>query len=310
MNIRSDTLKALRARRSLSQDDLARATVGPEQVSVSTIKRIEGANGDYDANPRIAKKLAEVLKVEPATLAKEWQEPTDPEPRLREIGYRPHKAIIDDKTALAFQVVEQVYGIPIQSQILMAPLFSALLAEGSFAWRREKLAEVNETTDRLLSLAEGHLSFALGAARVSDGAFEEEQSIAKRDLFGREVEENALDYGYDPVGKNNPFADFLWDFGHKYDSADIVIDDGWGGWKTPEGMPEYEVAGDYLEEITGGDTWAEYALVRGHARIREIPKELMGKEATPARIAWLTSKVPAEDRTRQDTPLEELLQEL
>ena len=93
-------------------------------------------------------------------------------------------------------------------------------------------------------------------------------------------------------------AAFLQDIGDKLEGADILIFDGLGGWKTPEGMPGYRIAGDYFTEITGGDTWAEFALERGHTRIREIPKELMGEEATPARIAWLTSKVPAEDRAR------------
>ncbi len=306
MIIKSDTLKALRKLRSMSQGDLSRATNGPECVSISTIKRIEGAKGEYEANPRVAKKLAEVLKVQPVDLAKEPQDLADQETKLREFGYRPLKAVVDGETALAFQVVELLYGIPIQSQILMAPLFSALLAEGSFAWRREQLAAIDEAADHLMSLGGGHLSFAFAAARAQDGSAEEEVSISIRDLFGNEVGQRAFDLGYDP-SKNNPFAVYLRAFAAKSGAKEIAFDpDDVGDWKTFEGLPEYRIAPELIENLTGGDHWAEFALLRGYARIRDIPEELKSAEATSDRIKWLASRVPAEERARQEAMFKDI----
>lgn len=283
----------------MSQTDLSRATDGLERVSVSTIKRIESAKGDYDANARTIKNLAEVLKVQLEDLAKEPQAQDDSEKRLRESGYRPLKAVVDGETALAFQMVEHLYGIPIRSQILMAPLFAALLAEGSFAWRRERLVEIVEAADQLMGLGGGHLSFANAAYRVQEGSADEKDSISKRDLFGKEVGQDAFDFGFDP-SLNNPFADFLQDFANASGANDIAFDpDEFGDWKTPEGLPEYRIGARLIENLTGGDYWAEFALLRGFARIRDIPNDLAGEEATEARVKWLASKVPTEDRERQ-----------
>ncbi|PJN92957.1 hypothetical protein CNY89_25010 [Amaricoccus sp. HAR-UPW-R2A-40] len=47
------------------------------------------------------------------------------------------------------------------------------------------------------------------------------------------------------------------------------------GWKTSEGMPEYRIGADLIAQLTGGDPDAEYALLRGHVRLREIPVDLL-----------------------------------
>ena len=303
MIIKSETLKAFRSRHSMSQADLSRATDGNERVSVSTIKRIESANGEYDANARIVKKLAEVLKVQPEDLTKEPQPPQaqdddDRKKLLRESGYSPLKAVVDGETALAFQMVELLYGIPIRSQILMAPLFSALLAEGSFAWRRERLEAIDAAANELMSQGGGSFSFANAVCRVQNGARDEEDSISKRDLFGKEVGEDTYDLGFDP-SKNNPFADYLQDFATASRAENIAFDpDEFGDWKTPEGLPEYRIAPDVIEKLTGGDYWAEFALLRGFARLRDIPENLRGENVADTRIEWLASQVPTEERER------------
>lgn len=298
MIIRPETLKVLRKRHGMSQVALSWATDGLERVSISTIKRIESASGDYDANARVIKSLAGVLKVPPEDLAKEPQAQGDSEKRLREFGYRPLKAVVDGETALAFQMVEHLYGIPIRSQILMAPLFAALLAEGSFAKRRERLVAIDEAADQLMDLGGGHLSFAYAANRVQEGSADEKDSISKRDLFGKGVGQDAFDFGFDP-SLNNPFADFLQDFANASGAKDISFDpDEFGDWKTPEGLPEYRIGAEFIKNLTGGDYWAEFALLRGHASIRGIPDEYLGEAAAEARVKWLASKVPTEERER------------
>ncbi len=300
MIILPETLKALRKRHGLSQADLSEVKNGRGSVSTSTIKRIESAKGGYEANPRVAKKLAKALKVQPEDLAKEFRPQEDTEKQLRDVGYRTLKAVVDGETELAFQMVELLYGIPKQSQILMAPLFSALLAEGSLAARREQLGEIEAAAKTLNSMAKGHLMFAGDVAGVTDGADEERQSIKSRDIFGRNMVNEWPNSLFDP-DKQNPFADYLQAYCDKTGAENIVFDpDEFGEWKTREGLPEYRIAPDFIKKLTGGDFWAEFALRRGHATILDIPKELRGPEVIEERVNWLAAKVPAKVRERQE----------
>ncbi len=43
-----------------------------------------------------------------------------------------------------------------------------------------------------------------------------------------------------------------------------------------------------------------------HARIRDIPEELKSAEATSDRIKWLASRVPAEERARQEAMFKDI----
>ena len=70
----SEILRTLRKRRRLSQQALAEATRGRNKVGVATIKRIEAADGEYEAHSRVAKALAQALHVSVEDLAKEPQD--------------------------------------------------------------------------------------------------------------------------------------------------------------------------------------------------------------------------------------------
>ena len=218
--------------------------------------------------------------------------------------------MIDAETALAFNMVEHLYGIPVRSQILMAPLFTALLAEGSFNWRRKRVAAIEEAAERLHSLGGGHFSFAYAAYRATDGAADERDSIAKRDLFGAHVGDDAFDLGFDP-SENNPFADYLADYLHVFaEEAEakktITLETG-SGWKTSEGMPEYKVGADIIGQVTGSDQEAEYALMRGHVRLKDIPDELRGDDKQEVRVAWMIARIPAEELAAWKAERDELM---
>ena len=210
---------------------------------------------------------------------------------LRAAGFRPLKTYINADTALAYEFVEHRYHVPSELLVLLAPLFFTLLAEGSLAWRRQKLAEVKEALDHLESApgAAAHLSFAYaGASRREEGEAEEEASIEQSDLFGRGIR-RSVDFGYDH-SKNNPFADYLRQLAAGIDPSVVELD--------AEGnalsllIPKHRIGQADLKRITGGDFWATFALERGHARIRDIPKELQGDSASEKRIAWLTERIP------------------
>lgn len=301
MTILPKALKFHRERFPMSQDALATAS----GVSKKTIARLEtGKTSSPNANT--AQRLASALKVRPEELGQEPREGEgDRERAIRKYGLRPIKGLVDGDTALAFQMVESQYGIPVSSQIKMAPLFAAILAEGSLAWRREKLAAVEEAASQLHSLGGGHLSFAYAAYRALDACPDEKASIEKRDLFGKDISEDNFNLGFDP-SEHNPFADYLRECVSKFNPAAIEFDREGSELKTPEGIPEYRIWGGLLDEITGGDEWAEYALKRGHTRIRDIPEGLLSEDAKTERIAWLAAKIPTEDRAEHEKYLAEL----
>lgn len=304
MTIVSKTLRFLRQRVPMSQDQLAKAS----GVSKKTIARIE--TDKSTPNTTTVKRLAIALRVRPDDLAKEPSESVDQERRLRESGYLPLKEYIDGKTAVAFQMVELLYDIPVRSQVVMAPLFAALLAEGSLSWRQRKLAEVDDAVEKLKDLATGHLSFANVVHGVDDPSHEERSSIRKRDLFGNHVSDETFELGFDPT-THNPFADYLREMASKFDPSDILIDGGEEGiWKTPEGMPDYWIARRALEIITGGDLWAEYALTHGYTKLADIPKEILKEEAKDDRIAWLAAKVPQAVKAEEEARFQNLIKDL
>ena len=305
--IHPGALKAYRKRKRWTQPELANATSGPNKVSLPTIKRIESTkDGLYAANDRIAVTLAKVLGVSTEDLATEPTEREQHEETLRKAGYRSLRTMLDAETALAFNMVQDIYGISIRSQIEMAPLFMTLLAEGSLAWRRKRTAEIEEAADKLYWCGGGHLSFAFAAQRALDGAFEERESIAKSDLFGADVGQDTYDLGYDP-SQNNPFADYLKEFAKDVEAKSVTFDTDYG-WKTSDGFPNYRIGGDVIDRLTDSDVDAEYALLRGHARLKNIPDELRGEDRTEERVAWMIAQIPEEELAERRAERESLME--
>lgn len=292
--IHPNALKSFRDRKHWTQEQLAEATKGKNKVSLPTIKRIESTkDGTYQANDRVAEGLAKALGIAVDDLSKPPTDEAQREASLRQFGYRPLRTMLDAETAMAFKMVQHIYGIPIHSQIVMAPLFAALLAEGSLAWRRGRVADIEDAAKRLIDLGGGHFSFALSAYRSIDGAAEERDSIGKRDLFGEHVGPDAFELGFEP-SQNNPFADFLDHFAKQVEAKTVSFERG-AGWKTSEGMPEYRIGADIIRELTGDDPDAEYALLMGHVKLKEIPTDMLGDEYEADRIAWIVSRIPDEE---------------
>jgi transcriptional regulator with XRE-family HTH domain len=312
--IRPDTLKTLRERRGLSQAKLeARCEEMRQKVGVATIKRIEtwAETETYMATSTVAERLAKVLGVKVSDLAKEPKpDDVDRTKELRKLGMRQLRVAVQEKTFLGFRIVEHLYGIPVRTQIEMAPLCMALLAEGSLAWRKKRLAEIDEKAAQLMSLGGGNFSFAQAVYRTQEAALDEEESIRKRDVFGKHVAEDTYSLGYDP-NTNNPLADYLRALAGDLGTKNLELD--------PEffeigsfGFPEYRIGAGLLNELTAGNDDAEYALACGHVRIPDIPEELLGADKSERRVEWLISRIPDEeiaDRRSRHAELSSLLGE-
>lgn len=298
-----EALKVYRKGKHWTQKKLADATLNPNKASEPTIKRIEGyKNGAYPARDSVATGLSKALGVTIDDLAKAPAQDDVGDEVLRKRGYRAVRAMVDAETALAFGIVEDLYGISIHSQIEMAPLFAALLAEGSLAWRRKRIDKIEDATSALWRLGEGHFSFAKAAAsRAENDALGERTAIDKRDLFGKQLPDVVYDVGYDPY-ENNPFADYLEAFAKEADTKTVTFEKRFS-WKTPEGLPYYRIGAGLIEHLTGSDPDAEYALLRGHVRLKDIPKQLLGDDKKDERVAWMIARIPSEELAAREAKI-------
>ncbi len=287
-------LKRRRKDTGLSQEDLATAS----GISRKTIARIEA--GQSSVHATTIKRLSKALGCRLNDLSREPAESSD-DFSVR-YQFRPIKGKIDVYTGLAFKMVEHIYGISRYDQISMAPLFAALLAEGSLDWRRKKLEQINEAADALRSMGDGHFAFATAVLPVHEGAECERKSIDRRDLFREDELWDAL-YdlysGYEPE-ESNPFTDYIKHLAGRFRSDAIEVD-GDSAWSTrfrPSPMPRYTINAAELERLTGKDEWARFAVLYGHAKIRDIPAGLLGDDSSSERIAWLSEQVPQDEKDR------------
>ncbi len=298
MIINGETLRSYRESKNLSQAELKKIS----GVSQKTISRIESGK-TTKSNQATRKRLANALGVHVSDLAKPAGEREEVERDLKKLGYRKITTYIDSETAVAYAMIRHRYGVSPKTLIDMAPLFITILAEGSLAWRKRKAEELSAAAEALASVSSDapHLAYANAGYIAGDALEDEDKSIADHDIFGEKISDEAFNFGFDP-GQNNPFADYLRWLCKGIDASALEIDPhGQGYWKADDCMPDFRIAPAVFEAITGGDTWAEFAIERGHVRISEIPAELMGREREAERVVWIALKIPDEARKeRQD----------
>ena len=294
--LNSNRLYDLRKAKNLSRAGLS----GLSKVSVRTIQRLENP-AERSNNPRgnTLNRLARALQVEPGVLTGDLPLPDSgnapaPEPRRVQIS-----AEIAPKARLAYDLVKRRYGVSTTEIINMAPLFFALLAEGSLARRRKVREEAGEAIRRLDQMSDevGHW-ILLGATTVALNAYMlEEESIARADLFGEHLFSDAhdtfADEPFDPSA-GNPFASYLGRLTADLDNRSVIdVEDGSLRYGAPWGrFPDYQLCDADLDGVTNGSADARRALETGHVRLSEVPEELMGGDAGEERAAWLEERLP------------------
>ena len=177
--IQPETPKFHRQRARLSQDALAQKS----RVGKKTISRIENGKGN-NIRANTINRLAAALQIKPEDLAMPPQEGSHFGATNRKF-----RTYIDTDVALAFAIVEHRYNVSYQSLVEMAPLFFTLLAEGSLAWRKEQLSQIEKAADIVMEWGRtgGHPAYCEGSAEIEDfGIPEEKDSIDKIDLFGQQ----------------------------------------------------------------------------------------------------------------------------
>ena len=285
LKIDPERLRILRGKKRLSRAQLARRS----HVSQRQIQRIEDPSVSYGSvREQTLERLASALNVDRDVLtgvAPIPREDSMPKPDAERVQTG---VAVSPKVHLAYSLVKRRYGVTATDIVNMAPLLFVLLAEGSLAWRREKLEELEEAVGRMEQIGTNtpHLGYANCARRIDESTPAERLSIEKPDLFGRDLSEDLYNFGWEPF-ETNPFANYLSDIADGLDN--LVVDASVG-----EDFPAYEVCGDDLRAITDNSYVAQYALEWGYARLTDIPRELRADDATAARRMWLEDRVPQE----------------
>ena len=300
-------LRALRKGKRMSRRQLAERS----KVSQRQIARIESSATTVRSTTlaRLAKALGE--KVE--TLVDDGR--IDPRPSAApstQLGFK-----VSPQLRLAYDLVSHRYGPSRREIIELAPLLFTLLAEGSLAWRRQCLDEVEEAMKRLSDLGEkSQLYFTKCLPHAEEGYFMEEVSIDENDLLGDTVRDEAqytwLSGFNDDHYAVTPFADYLRKLGKDLRSSGKVdfspetkLHVAVGELDVIWGADPYQVCRDELNEITGGSESACSALAYGDVQLSDIPKELMTPDAKEKRVAWL-EEMGAEGAKQRERMVEKL----
>ena len=294
MKIDADRLRALRQRKKLSRPDLERAT----KITVRTIQRLENEPDESKTTREdTVLRLANALEVEPGVLTGELDLPDAEKAPVAEPDPVRIGAQIAPKVRLAYDLIKRRYDVNVTDIINMAPLFFALLAEGSLAWRREKSEEAWEAFVGLEDI-EGywHGSFGSTYSVMEFGSAAEDDSIRKSDLFGEKLLDSPpgtfLDDGFFDPTIENPFATYLRKLGADLAIPGIVeVDGGALGFGSPENFPDYNINSDEINRISNDSTDARRALETGFARLSEIPEELMSEDKGEERQKWLEDRL-------------------
>ncbi len=296
MKIDPESLKTLRAQKGWSRQKLADGS----NVSARQIARIEASKTSVDVRENTVIRLSRALRVDREVLVGDKPlEPVQQVPQTNadiQLGTR-----VSPQVRLAFDLVRHRYGPSHNDLINLAPLLFVLLAEGSLAWRRQYVDEVEEAMDRLSAFGEKrrHLYFTHHQANLEFGFWAEKESIDAADLRGdtlRNRDDDNLDFAYEALYEVSPFADYLCKLSEDLGISGIV-NFGSGVADEPWGTEPYQVCENELNEITGGSKYARWALEYGDVRLSEIPKELMLEQAEDRRIDWLENKLS--DKTRE-----------
>ncbi len=297
MKIDSERLRTLREQKRLSRLKLAERS----GISERTIQRLENESHRSQKNQEHTMNgLAKALGVELGVLTGELPLPESNKAPASDNSDRVQiGAQIAPKTRLAYDLIKHRYGVSATEIINMAPLFFALLAEGSLAQRREKLKEVEDMLVRLDEIrATGgtwSTEFSQAAVFAEWGAERDEDSIASADIFGVDLLEDGVSTipAFEPA-EINPFADYLRKLASEPNISEVIdVDKGNLNFRSQYKFPDYEVGRKELDYISNGSSKARRTLETGHVRISEIPEELMAEDAGERRVTWLEDKLPA-----------------
>ena len=303
--IQPERLSELRKRKGFTRAELGKLS----KLTGRTIQRLESQREQRrSTRGRTLKQLAEALGVEEGVLTGALPLPDvgktpSPNPERVQIG-----ALIDSKVRNDYALIRHRYGVKASEIITAAPLLFVLLAEGSLAWRRRKLEEVEEAFHQAKKTSETaeHMMIGLVTDKAWEYTDQERDSIDHADVFGKHVTGESLEAPRLELA--NPFVNYLCELADDLKVPGVVKvrrDDECAF----SNFPDCDICQEDLDRITGKDERARDALVYGRARLSEIPEELMEEndDSVAKRIEWLRDKLTDDWGQTPSIDLDELL---
>lgn len=274
--INSANLKALRAQRRMTLDDLSQKS----KVDRGTIHRIE-ADKRSEVRQRTIEALARALLVEPDVLTGPTIDSEAAEPsRKSQMNIR-----MADEARNALALVALRYNVKASSIVHLAPLLFLWVAEESLKRRTARLDELEAHWDAsppttLFKHLDGAVSWS---SRADEIARAERASVAKRDLFGLHIPDDVVAWDYEE-SEHNPMAQFLADLAA---SLPGLVD--FEHWSPNWDQPGYTLGRQEALELVDGDDEAVHHIVCGNVGLHEVPKDV--SVAGPAAVAeWVRAR--------------------
>jgi transcriptional regulator with XRE-family HTH domain len=272
--INSQALKFHREQRHLTLDGLAELS----KVDRSTINKIETGKRTK-SRPSTLGKIAAALGVEVSELTGVAVGATNASPIASEKNQMNFRMANDVRNALNLTAMR--YGVKASHILHLAPLLFRWAAETSLKWRGERLDEIETRLDALSHIATPkHLNDDVTHNwRADEPLNEERRSIAKRDLFGMLLPDDALPFDYEE-SEQNPMSQFL-----KSVAASLGDDVEFEHWSPRWSHPGYTLGKSEALGLVGGNEDAAQHIVDGYAPLHELPKEIR-EQGTEAVAQW------------------------
>lgn len=284
MAINPKTLVELRHRCRFTQQYLADRA----KISKRTIARLEAGETEAGNRNHTIRSLARALKVEPDVLL---APPSDDDDNDFGMEMQRVMTFVTSGTWLDYQMVEDRYGVSVDSLVFAAPWMFALLAEMSLSDRREKLIAARTHITRLRESMASHLAEAPDPFfDVSARLDAEEASVVDDDVFGQKLP-NVEEW---PEPEDVPFTAFLATQATNLKSPDLVLTQ--LDTQLCDPLPVWSIHSAWLNDVSGGDLVAAHALRAGLVRVSEIPAELRDEGRQAERVAFLRNVVPTEEK--------------
>ena len=292
MKIHPETLKRLRKAQGWSQQELA----DKAKIEKKTIGRLESANGG-EARESTARLLATALKLGNARILAQ-----DPEAEaVREEVSRIHfdsggsgpRVHLDSETALAYDLVEEHYGVDMHRLIEEAPTLFTLLAEASLAERRNRIMEAKAALEEFNRACPGIWRIPPGHTRMRRNP-----SSGATCSATPETSNGTTPAGGIP-GKRKPLRQFLKGLAKNLEADNGALDPADVGFD-PDLICRGYLFPERRARLTGGSRRAEWALSHGYARLGQIPKRLRGdgEDAARERVEWLEAQMSDDEWAR------------
>jgi hypothetical protein len=202
----------------------------------------------------------------------------------------------------ALNLTAMRYGVKPSHILHIAPYLFRWAAEASLKWRSDRVAEIEQQNAAMSGIAipkhlDGNATYNWRGEEILD---QERRSISNRDLFGLQVEDEALPHNYEE-SEHNPMVQFL------RSAAALMGDDvEFEHWSPHWSQPGYTLGMPDALSLVGGDEAAAQHIVFGTAPLHELPKEIAGRG--PAAVAEWANQIG--QRYEDDIDLEALLSDM